>query len=66
LVTITLPLFRSVAVIVWEVGLPLSVRQVLVTILLPSDVIAVLCSSFMPTSAGDWPVSWQSGSSLLS
>jgi hypothetical protein len=38
LVTFTLPLFRSVEVMVWEIGLPLSVFQVPVTIFLPSDV----------------------------
>lgn len=47
LVVVTLPLFRSVDVMFWEVVLPLSVFQVLVVIFLPSEVTTVLCSSFM-------------------
>jgi hypothetical protein len=54
LVIVTLPLFRSVDVMVWEVGFPLSVCHVLVVIFFPSDVTSVLCSSFMLIP----PVSW--------
>ena len=37
LVTVTLPLFKSVDLMFWEVVLPLSVCQVLVVIFLPSE-----------------------------
>src|ERR1019366_10702868 len=56
LVTVTFPLFRSVDLMVCDVGLPLSVCQVLVMIFLPSDVTLVLCSSFMFTPPVDWLV----------
>jgi len=49
-VTVALPVFRSDEVIVWDVGLPLSVLQVLVTIFL-SGVTRVLWSSFIVASS---------------